>query len=269
MRYKDELKAKKRKKLLAGAVGFGLLIVAGAIGAVYLLFFARLLDVRNITIESSEELYAGIDSAVTDWLGSGLWGLTKRSNILFWSDDALASRLITQIPELESVAITRDFPHTLVISVKERKPEGVWCLSAQAGLSGQDWCFYFDKNGVAFGESRPSDGFLILNVIDQRSRELNLGDRVAEGVWITNIIKARESLAKNNINVSAFVIPPDSFDEFHAKTAEGWKIRFGNQTDIESQINALAVFLKEKISASQRASLQYVDLRIQDRIYYK
>jgi len=80
---------------------------------------------------------------------------------------------------------------------------------------------------------------------------------------------AEELLPRAGVNVAELTIPPDSYDEFDARTAEGWKIMFGNSTNIEEQISALATFLKEKIKPEQRAKLQYVDLRIQDRIYYK
>lgn len=261
--YKDELRTKKRKRLVSRLAFFVVVLVAGTTGATYLLFFARLVDVRDMTIETSEELRAGIDSTANDWLDGGFWQFTKRNNLFFLSGDALVSSLLGQFPELESAAVTKKFPHSLIISTRERRPEGIWCLT------GADRCFYFDKNGKAFGETQPSDGFLVLNVIDQRPRELKLGDIVAEEGWTTNILKARELLAKSDVNVSAFIIPVDSFDEFHAKTAQGWKILFSNQTDIESQISSLTSFLKEKLTPAQIPQPQYIDLRIQDRIYYK
>jgi len=267
--YKDELRASKRKKLILKSAIFFAVLIIGLVGAVYLLFFARLMDVREVTVEAEEEMRGRINNEISSWLNSGFWRFTEGSNLLFLSGNVLASRIIEKFPELESVKITKKFSHALIATVQERKPSGIWCLSAQAGLSEQADCFYFDKSGKAFSSTQPSNGFLVLNVIDQRSRELGLGDKVAEEVWTKNIFKAKDVLSKHNISIAMFVIPPDSFDEFHAKTAEGWKILFGNQTDIESQISALAIFLKEKISPAHRATLQYVDLRIQDRIYYK
>lgn len=261
-KYKDELKTKKRKKLLAKAVSFSIFIIVGAAGIIYLLFFARLMDVRNVNIETAEEMH-GLNGAVEDWLSKGFWRLDRRSNMVFLSGDGLASWLLGQFPELESVRITKKFPHTLVVSGKGRKLEGVWCLTDR------ERCFYFDKNGIAFSETQPSSGFLILNVIDQRVRELQLGEKVTTDDWLRNIIEAKVFLTKNEINIAGFIIPADLFDEFHARTAEGWKILFSNQTNIESQISALATFFEEKLTAKQRAGLQYVDLRIQNRIYYK
>lgn len=262
-KYKDELKIKKRKKLILRLGVFVVIAIVGLAGAVYILFFAELLNVRNVTIETPDGLRADVGKAVDNWLESGFWKLTQGNNILFLSANELASELARQLPKLESAKIAKKLPHEIIVSVSERKPAGIWCLAKR------DKCFYFDKSGAAFSETQPSSGFLILNIIDRRARDLKLGEKAATDDWLANIVGAKKLLMKNEIDVTEFVIPVDSFDEFHAKTAEGWKIMFSNQTNIEKQISALATFLKEKISPSQRSTLQYIDLRIQDRIYYK
>ena len=268
-RYQDKLRTKKRKKVILQFAMFCIAVIISLVCLVYALFFARLLDIRTVTVEGPDGLWANISSAVDDWLNTGTRKFKRRNNILFFSSDKLSSQLVEQFPKLESIKITKKLPHSLIISGNERGPVGIWCLPAQADLPGRGKCFYFDKNGIAFNETQPSTGFLILNITDQRSRELKLGDEVVAQDWLSNIIKAKESLVKFDVNISEFVIPIDSFDEFYAKTSEGWKILFSNSTDIEKQTNALATFLKEKITPSQRSNLQYIDLRIQDRIYYK
>lgn len=268
-RYRDELKNKKRKKFLTRVGLISIAVFAAALGLGYLLFFAHLLDIRTVNIEVNNDRLASINNTVNGWLDEGFWRFTRRNNILFFSRDELVSKLTASFPVLATVEISKKFPHGISISADERRPVGVLCLPAQAGLSDGESCFYFDKNGVAFSGAQPSSGFLIFNIIDRRQRELKLGENVLADDWLTSITVAREALLKNSINISEFVIPIDSFDEFYAKTAEGWKIEFNISTDIVKQIDALIVFLKEKISSAQRAALQYVDLRIQDRIYYK
>lgn len=268
-KYKDELKTKKHKKLVVKLVGFLAVGIAVFAGLVYFLFFADIFDVRAINIDTPDGLRESLSGAVNDWLSAGFWGLTRRNNIFFVSSAKLVSKLAEQFPKLESIKINRDFMHGLLLSATERKPVGIWCQASQDG------CFYFDKNGIAFAETQPSSGFLITNVIDKRQREIKLGSEIISLDWFEKIMSARGLLDKIDINVSEFIIPADSFDEFDAITAEGlpaqagWKIMFSTQTDIEKQISTLATFLKEKIKPDQRSGLQYIDLRIQDRIYYK
>ncbi|MBI2669985.1 MAG: hypothetical protein HYX20_02500 [Candidatus Yanofskybacteria bacterium] len=262
-KYKDELKTKKHKKLVFKLAIFLTTGIAIFAGLIYLSFFAGIFDVRSINIDTPDGLHDSLSDAVNDWLDAGFWGLIRRNNIFFISSAKLTSRLAEQFPKLESIKISADLPHGLLLSATERKPTGIWCQI------NQDQCFYFDKNGIAFSETQPSSGFLITNVIDKRTRDISLGRQVVADDWLRSIILVKELLAKTDVDISEFSIPADSFDEFDAKTAEGWKIMFSVQTDIEKQISALATFLKEKIKPNPRPDLQYVDLRIQDRIYYK
>ena len=253
-----------------------MVVIAVFTGLIYFLFFTRIFDVRSISIDTPDGLHDSLSGVVDDWLNAGFWELTRRNNIFFVSSAKLASLLAEQFPKLESINISVDFPHGLLLSAIERKQAGIWCQANQdapAQISQSETsagkCFYFDKNGVAFSETQPSNGFLITNVTDKRMREISLGGQVIADDWLKSIMLAKELLARVDVDVSEFVIPANSFDEFHAKTAESWKIMFSIQTDIEKQISALAIFLKEKINPDQRSGLQYVDLRIQDRIYYK
>ena len=245
-KYKDQLKVQKRRKLVTKMALFFVVVAAFGVGLVYLLFFAGLLNVKEVHVNSPDELRANISRMIENWLDDGFWQLTPRNNILFFSADKLSASLAAQFPKLEKVTISKDFPHSLAISVTERKPVGIWCLS------GQDTCFYFDKNGMAFEETQKSTGFLILTVVDRRTRELSLTEEVVGKEWLENILDAREMLSKIGVDVSEFMIPADSFDEFHAVTASGWPIYFAIATGIEKQINALDTFLKEKITPSQR-----------------
>lgn len=236
-------------------------------GAVYLLFFASLLDLRSIDVSGAEVIsITELKAAAESWLGEKLLWLPRSNNLLFISSKELESKLAAGFPRIDTVEIKREFPHGLKIDITERKPAGIWCLAGQSGAGG---CFYFDKNGVAYaGTGRPS-GFLILSVVDYRGGEITLGSRATSDEWLSSIMTAKEFLPKIGVDVAEFTIPSGSFDEFDAKTAEGWKIMFSNSTNVAKQISSLGVLFKDKLPASKRTGLQYVDLRIQDRIYYK
>ncbi len=262
--YKDELRIKKRKKVALRALIALFIIVAACVGLGYLLFFANLLDVRTIDISDAEIIpSAELRTATEEWLNGGFLGIARNKNLLFISAGELASELTAKFPRIDSVKIRKEFPHNLKITVVERQSAGIWCFIA----SGK--CFYFDKNGVAYAEATQSSGFLILNVTDYQGQAVALGSRVSSEEWVKNIITARELLLKTGVNIAEFSIPSGSFDEFDAKTAGGWKILFSNSTDIAKQIASLGILFRDKLSAEKRTGLQYIDLRIQDRIYYK
>lgn len=267
-KYRNEYRAQKRRKFVLKTSAVLFILVLIAVGTVYLLFFSKLLDVRTVAINGAETIEeTDLNSAVGDWLSTKIWKVPRRNNLVFLSADNLVKYLESKFPKLASVSVSKKLPHNLEITVSERKPIGVWCLSVQ-GQSSPD-CFYFDKDAVAYAMAGNSSGFLLATISDQRNREITLGSLVTTGQWFENILSARDLLTKIGIDITGISIPAGSFDEFDAKTIDGWQIMFSNQTDISSQINSLAIFLKDKITPNQRAKLQYVDLRIQDRIYFK
>ncbi len=264
LNYKDELRIKKRKKVVLKALVALFIIIAAGVGLGYLLFFANLLDVWAIDVSGAEVIpSADLKTAVDDWLGKGFLGIEKRRNLLFVSARDLGRELTDKFPRIDTLEIKKEFPHGLKIIVTERKAAGIWCFVASAT------CFYFDKNGVAYADAAPSSGFLILNVADERGQAAALGSAVASEEWFKNIILAGELLPKIGVSVAEFTIPSGSFDGFNAKTAQGWKIMFSNSTDIAKQIASLGILFRDKLPAASRTGLQYIDLRIQDRIYYR
>ena len=271
--YKDELRIKKRKKVALTALIALFIIVAACVGLGYLLFFANLLDVRTIDISGAEIISsADLKTTAEDWLNGVFLGIARNRNLLFVSAEKLASELTAKFPRIDSAEIRKEFPHGLKITVIERQSAGTWCFDDGGKPFGGDnhgKCFYFDKNGVAYAEAMPSSGFLILNVTDYRGQAVALGSAVASEEWFKNIIMAGELLLKVGVSVAEISIPSDSFDEFDAKTAGGWKILFNNSTDITKQITSLGILFRDQLPAEKRTGLQYIDLRIQDRIYYK
>jgi len=74
-------------------------------------------------------------------------------------------------------------------------------------------------------------------------------------------------LQKIGLKVSSFDIESYPAEKLRVVTSESWYILFDLKRDIKSQLLALKVALDEKIK--NRMSLQYIDLRIENRIYYK
>ena len=64
------------------------------------------------------------------------------------------------------------------------------------------------------------------------------------------------------------MIPENSFDEFRVYTDRGFYLIFSLDSNIKNQTDVLRIFLDEK-SKDPNFNPQYLDLRIDGRIYYK
>lgn len=266
MRYRDELKQKKRRKFLLKLTAILGTKIAVFFVVVYFLFFTNYLRVTDLKVESLDEEFNNIlQNNIKDWLGQTYLGLKWHSNLLLLSTADLQGLLQNKFPVIADLKINKNFPHGLHIYATEKEHYGTWCLASRTPPR----CFQFDLVGEAFKETSPSTGFLIFTVLDYRPRNIDIGQLAAEDNWFSTLFLVRENLLKQNIKIGEFIIPADSFDEFQVKIAEGWPILFSISTDTTRQIDALAQFLREREKDKNATRLEYVDLRVQDRIYFK
>lgn len=264
IKFKDEYRTKKIRRFIIKLV-LVLSITIVLIGAVlYVLFFLNFFNISEVRISGNETISADLlNSSVNNWLDRyWLFPIKRRYNFLIINKNGLADDLIKNNPRIKDVRISNNLKRSLFINISERKPNGVWCLTLK------NQCFYFDESGLAYAGTGPSNGTLFYSVSDQREREISPGSNVESDQWIKSIIATKKLLDNKKIGVFDFVIPEDSFDEFRAKTSYNWDIVFSISTDILRQIDAMSAVLAG-ITPDKIKSLQYVDLSIQDRVYYK
>lgn len=263
LKYQDQLKLKNRnKKLLKFSAISGSIFLVLA-GLIYLLFFAGLFDIRAVMIISAQNMpKSEIENEINNWLDTRSLGIKHRSNSMIFSPAEIVPLLIGQFVKIESLKITRKSRHEILVEIKERQPVGIWCFFKD------DKCFYYDQTGLAFEETSDSEGFIYTKVIDQQGKA-DLGSQVALDTWVDSVNLAAKLLKKGGLDAAEFVIPKDSADEFQARVSGGWKILFSTATDIGEQINSFLSFLKSKPNLSRQTNIEYFDLTVQDRIYYK
>lgn len=153
--------------------------------------------------------------------------------------------------------------------IKDEQEMGIICKENPAfAEASAGTCFYFDKNGIAFENAPNTSGNLIDLIKDYSQKELKIGDEVLTKELMDNILAIKEYLfQKIGLKVASFDIDSYPVEGLRVVTNESWYILFSLKRDIKSQLLALKVALDEKIQ--NRSTLQYVDLRIENRIYYK
>src|SRR3989338_67882 len=263
-RYHDQLKLEKRRHLMRKVLFVLVITLIVCAGLIYGLFFAKLFDVREITITGGQTLNNNeIFDFVSQKIEQKVFGIKRGSNLFFLSSEKIEQELLKTYPKIDAVMAAKSYFHKLNIEVKERSSYGIWCLTKQ------DKCYYFDKSGVLYDSAPSTSGFLLFSVKDERRRDVKLGERAEEQSWIDSLVLARQKLTERGFQVKELVIPEDSFDEFYALESRGWKIQMSINTDLDAQIKTIADFLKQKLTPERIIQLQYVDIRIADRIYYR
>jgi len=177
----------------------------------------------------------------------------------------IKQKILDIYPEIKEVDIVRQFPNILKIKIEERKNTGVWCQieEEKAATSTEriiNKCFYFDSEGVIFREAPLIKGSLILNIYGTE-KSVKIRDEIISPEVIEFILAVREGWPE----ASDFEIV--SFEDLRATTNQGWQIYFNQTNPVETQLEALRAIFNEEVEPSE--ILEYIDLRIQGRVYYR
>ena len=265
LKYKDEVASRHRRFFILKIVVMVFLTIAVVAGLIYLLFFSRMFDVREVSFNgldtvSSDEFKEKINEKLNQKI---LKYLPRKNNIFFVNTGSFEKEFASAYPVFKSVDIQKKLFHGLILNFLERKPAGVWCF--------KDVCSYFDEEKVLWGQPAKSSGFIFLTIEDDRQTD----KKQIDDDFFKPIMAVAKSMSGEIKNV---IIPAGSFNEFRVYTAD-YYIIFTTDSDIQNQLDILKIFMDEKIKNSPSAGAmpdgrqgfqpQYIDLRIDGRVYYK
>jgi len=265
--YRDELRNKRKKRKIRAAFLVVSSLIAFIVFTVYALFFSGWFSVNEVRVSGNKEVSEEeIKNSIIGHLDRAyLLGYIKPfSNIFFTDSEEIAGLLTEKFPIIKVVNVNKKFfSGNLNVEIGEREVVGIWCQS------GGDKCFYFDKDKVFFKPAAKFSGEVFLNIEDGRGRDFSLADSFDDQELLEKMNLAKSILDELKfVAYSNFFLGPGSF-EFWIKIKEGWSVYLDKESDIPTQLVALKKFLEEKLSPERRRTLQYIDLRVNNRIYYK
>jgi cell division septal protein FtsQ len=237
---------------------------------IYFVVFYSGFFVKNIIISGNEKVFSQELENVTlkkinkNLFGFWNWDIYTKS-ILLVNSKNINKEILEKFPIIEKIKIDKILPNSLILSITERKPVGVYCPSADLE---QTNCFLIDQNGIIFEDSPRFVSNLIMISQNMQSENILMGEEIINKNIIDAIIKIEKNIKDNfQINLTeAFLSNPLRLD---IKTSENWKIYFNLDFDINSQLTKLNLLLREQIFQEEREKIEYIDLRFKDRAYYK
>lgn len=256
--HRDGVVRRHRRIFILKIVAMVASVIIVVAGLVYLLFFSRLFDVREVSFNGLDTISSNeFQVKINEHLDQKLFKfLPKKNNIFFVGTADLETNFSSAYPIFKSVDIQKKPLHGLVLNFTERKPVGIWCFGESAGGS----CSYFDESKNLWGESAKSSGFIFLTIEDRRKKE----DRQIDDEFFKPIMEVAKKMTGEIKNI---IIPENSFNEFRAYTSK-YYIIFSTESDIRDQLDVLKIFMNDKVK-NPDFNPQYIDLRIDGRVYYK
>ena len=230
-------------------------------GLIYFLIWWPVLWIEKIDVRP---LRSNILAIVQKNLDEKIWRFIPQKSIILAPIDKIKEDILDNFPEIKEVIINKKAPNLLIIEIVERQSIGIWCQTESTTTEPViRQCFCLDKEGIIFRESPLISGSFILNIYSQRNGATDLTNQVTSPEMIDFILKTAQGLSLKIDNFE--IVSPE---DLRVRTSLGWQIYFNPAYSVDSQIKALEMVLEEEIKENV-GSLEYIDLRIDGRVYYK
>jgi cell division septal protein FtsQ len=236
----------------------------------YLLIFSPLLGIETVSVEgnqsiSSEEIIIRVQEAIS---GNYYWYFPK-NNFFLVNKQEIDSALRKNFNRLELAAIEKRFPKAVLVKVKERQPEMVWC---SAGV-----CYLIDKEGLVYtgtgGTDEEMNSSNFLTVIDDNSRPVDIG-KTTIGKDFIEYLKQMDALIANDLKLEIeedYHTPALASQEIFVriKEGEGWTLKLSSGVSPDETKKIIQTLFDKELDGEKRKNLDYIDLRVKGKVYYK
>lgn len=222
---------------------------------VYLLLFSQVFWIDDIQLSGNNEIdKERVMNLFKEEISTDIFFLESRSIFLIDSSE-IVSRILEEFPMISSIHIKRSFPNSFKATIYKRKAVAVWCRN-----DGE--CYLIDNEGVIFKEVSIPAGLV---VIKGGNNNVSLSETPISSDIMTFLMEVWRD-TKYAVRITEFEIEEPNII---AQTVEGWDIRFTLTDSPSTQVKKLILVLEKKISKKDRSILEYVDVRFENRVYFK
>jgi len=263
----SELKKHRRRVVLDKILILFLGILAIFISLVCL---SRLksLNISDIEISGNKVVDTeAIKNVIEQQMAGKYLGLFPKTNLLLYPKKNIETELENQFKRLENINLSIKNNKILEVSVDERTPEYLWC-GAESNLEVEK-CYFMDENGYIFDQAPYFSGevyFKFYGLPAQTGSIQNFKQLISfKDILISLGLKPIALYIANDGDIQIF-LSGGSF-----VTAP--KIILRANADFENAAENLQTALTTEPLQSEfknkYASLQYIDLRFGNKVYYK
>lgn len=229
----------------------------------YFLFYFNYFQIKRVVVIGSKSIQdSSIEAEVFSNLSNRRFFIFPGKNIFLIKKYALKRDLKKKFSRIRQLEISRIYPDVLKIKIFEFEPKMIW----QSG----DKNYFVDDEGRVYSEaeSREAEKTGLPKIKDAGEKEVQIFENVLFLKHVNFIQTAISRLPKEGTEIAAVEMPAKLAQEIHFLTLEGWKIMFNVDKDADAQINNLVTVLQQEVK-ERRESLEYVDLRVENWVYYK
>ena len=237
---------------------------------IYLIFYSSAFAITNIKVEKDVDnnliKIEELEKRVELFLKEKKFFILPQKN-LFLLDIKNLIKNLSDDPRVERVEIKKKGAHTLIVKIKETKPE------AKLLILGEQSPQFLNREAQIVSPyfATLNDSLNKLPIIyDKTFSSFNdpvYIDTLKSAIKLTN----SPILIRNNIKINSVVMTEENKGIFVIKafTPEGCAFIFTSLLSFDSQLTNLGVVLKEKIGEKQISQLEYINLGFGEKIFIK
>jgi cell division septal protein FtsQ len=252
----------KSRNLIIGLLKF--IMVALIIGGIGYILYSPILNIIRFEVNLEDAvLKDDIISRTQNLVEDQTYWWYNNKNIILLKAKELEKYLLQEFPQIKSAVIKRNlFDRVIDLDIILRTPTFYSCYD--------ETCYNISEDGFNMGVNPVLDANLveIKGLSTKQVGETFLSER--EMNWLKNIVEEYNTI--DNIKINTIDIQQkskDSIDSVLVYTEKGYYIMLDLDTDIIYQAQVLKQVFISQISLERQNSLEYIDLRIKDRAYYK
>jgi hypothetical protein len=231
------------------------LVVVVPIGLfAWLFFYTDVFMVQAVTVVDARQ---HTTDAARDIINSQLSRNPLGHNIFFVQTEVLEADIEAELAQVKDAHVIRKLPGTIKVIIQEKTPALLLLSNGQ---------YYFvDQQGVPYEKAslETLPGIVLPTVKnDDQNAVVTLGASIVESSFVSFLESLQEGLPETiGSEVAEIHIPSLSAREVH--------VVLDTTRGASSQLDLLSQLLGATISADVKNGLEYIDLRIPNRIYYR
>lgn len=244
----QKLSSRKKKRQHRILITLGVFVGLGILaGFLYIPFF----QITGMKIQNAQHTdIVSLEHDIQPFIQNYRYIIIPNNNFLFYQKKAITDFVMRTYPSVEHIDIRIDTSRRLIITIKDRKPLGVWC---------SEDCYLYDTAGILFKKSFTYTGSLYVSWKKDDDVPIGLLDTVS-CVELCTDVKFLEFLRSYRIEKAA--IHESGVELF---SADGYYIKTG-------LIASTTMVHMKNVAESKPEILQnleYIDVRFDNKLFYK
>ncbi len=221
--------------------------------------------VKTITIEGSDERTKTEAETIARTFLAREASVFGSARTFLVPRERLAAELTSLLPHIASARVVRRLPGTVEIRIQEKV--AVAYLNQDSALYAMDGAGRIIAQATA--EEAATSGLPRVRNI-QATSPVRLGDDVLNEEVIALLHDVVVLLPERvNASIREFLVPAVGTEEVHVRTDRGWTLLLDAKRPFADQLAVLEKILTEELNPKALERLEYMDLRVPGKVFYR